>query len=112
MCQILLQRRVLCHSFSDNIIFSKTLFAESFVKSSTWIALKFSLSILTLKGVVWEPNKAIPFDPRWAAIWAGPVSLATTNELSLINPANWEISNDLPLSKTQSALILDASSIS
>ena len=88
------------------------MFAESFVKSSTWIALKFSLSILTLKGVVWDPNKAIPFDPKWAAIWAGPVSLATTNELSLINPASWEISNDLPLSKTQSALILDASSIS
>ena len=81
-------------------------------KSGACIALKFSLSMLTLNGVVWDPNKAIPFEPRWAVIWAGPVSLATTNKLSLINAANWEISKALPLSKTQSALIVDASLIS
>ena len=61
---------------------------------------------------MWDPNKAIPYDPKWAVICAGPVSFATTNELSLINAANWEISKALPLSKTQSALILDASLIS
>ena len=80
--------------------------------SGTCIGLKFSLSILTLKGVVWDPNKAIPFEPKWAVICAGPVSFATTNELSLINVANWEISKALPLSRTQSALIFDASLIS
>ena len=68
--------------------------------------------MLTLNGVVWDPNKAIPFDPRWAVIWAGPVSLATTNKLSLINASSWEIFKALPLSKTQSALIADAFLIS
>ena len=68
--------------------------------------------MLTLKAVVCAPNKANPFDPKWAVIWAGPVSLATTNELSLINAANWEISKALPLSKIANALISDASLIS
>ena len=61
---------------------------------------------------MWDPNKAIPFEPKWAVICAGPVSFAITNELSLINVANWEISKALPLSKTQSAFIFDASLIS
>ena len=90
---------------------SKTFSAESLDNSGACIALKFSLSILTLKGVVWDPNKAIPFDPKCAVICAGPVSFETTNELSLINAANWEISRALPLSKTQSALTFDASLI-
>ena len=68
--------------------------------------------MLTLKGLVWDPNKATPLDPKWAVICAGPVSFATTNELSLINDANWEIFKAFPLSKTQSALILYASFLS
>ena len=53
-------------------------------KSSTCIALKFSLSILTLKAVVCLPNNVNPLTPKCAAMWAGPVSLAITNELPLI----------------------------
>ena len=58
------------------------------------------------------PNKVIPFDPRCAVMWAGPVSLETTNELSLINPDNCEIFKALPLSKTHKAFIFFASLIS
>ena len=64
--------------------------------------------MLTLKGVVCEPNKAKPFDPKCAVIWAGPVSLATTNELSLINPDNCEIFKALNISQL-SGLIKDSS---
>ena len=59
-----------------------------------------------------EPNKASPLHPRWAAMWAGPVSFAITKELYLINDASCEISNALSLSKTQIAFIFDASFIS
>ena len=51
---------------------------------STLIDLKFSDSILTFSGVVWLPNKASPLIFRWAHICAGPVSFATTKELSFI----------------------------
>ena len=61
--------------------------------------------MLTFKSVVWDPNKVKPFTLICAAIWAGPVSFAITNELSFINEDNWEISNALPLSKMQSASI-------
>ena len=61
---------------------------------------------------MWEPNRAIPFEPKCAVMWAGPVSLATTNELSLINPDNCEIFKALPLSKTHKAFIFFASLIS
>ena len=98
--------------FNGNNIFSNTLFAESFDRSLTWIALKFSLSMLTLCAVVCAPNKANPLTPKCADMWAGPVSLAITKELSLINEASCEISSALPLSKTQSAFIFDASLIS
>ena len=40
------------------------------------------------------PNKARPFAPIWAAICAGPVSLATTKELSLIKNSSFVVAND------------------
>ena len=43
-----------------------------------------SLSILTLKAVVCFPNRISPLAPKCAAMRAGPVSLAMTNELPLI----------------------------
>ena len=58
------------------------------------------------------PNNVRPLAPTWAVIWAGPVSLATTNELSLIKDVNCAISNALPLSNKASALISFASLIS
>ena len=57
---------------------------------------------------MWDPNKAIPFDPKCAVICAGPVSFAITNELSLINVANWEISKALDISQL-ATLIKDSS---
>ena len=81
-------------------------------KSVTSIALKFSLSILTLLAVVCLPNKVNPFAPTWAAIWAAPVSFATINELSCITLVNWEISKAFPLSNILIALIFFASLIS
>ena len=81
-------------------------------KSSTCIALKFSLSILTLKAVVCLPNKVNPFAFKWAAIWAGPVSFAITKELSLIKEDNWEISKIFSPSNIDCALISLASLIS
>ena len=86
--------------------------ALNFVKSETWITLKFSLSILTKYPVVCFPNKVIPFAFKCAAMWAGPVSLAMTNELSLINDDNCKISKALLLSKIQCAFIFFASKIS
>ena len=68
--------------------------------------------MLTLKAVVCLPNKVRPFTPRWAEIWAGPVSFAITNELSLIKLASCDISRALPLSKIETALMFFASSIS
>ena len=88
------------------------MFALSFYKSDTCIALKLFLSILTLAAVVCCPNKVIPLVFKCAAMWAGPVSLAITKELSLTNEDNCEISRALPLFKTQVALILLASTIS
>ena len=44
------------------------------------------------------PNNVRPLAPTWAVMWAGPVSLATTNELPLIKEVNWDISSALPLS--------------
>ena len=96
----------------DNVNFSKTFCAESFFKSLTWIALKFSLSILTLYAVVWEPNKAKPLAPKCAAMCAGPVSFATTKELSFISAASSEISKDLFSFKIEIALISFVLSIS
>ena len=68
--------------------------------------------MLTLKAVVCLPNKVNPFVFKWAAIWAGPVSFAITNELSLIREDNWKISNIFSPSKTDIALIFLASLIS
>ena len=58
------------------------------------------------------PNNVRPLTPTCAAICAGPVSLATTNELSLIKDVNWEISNALPLSNSANVLMSFASLIS
>ena len=58
------------------------------------------------------PNNVRPLAPTWAVIWAGPVSLATTNELSLIRDVNWVISNALPLSNKADAFMSFASLIS
>ena len=88
-----------------NFNLSNTLFAERFDKSETSIGLKFSLSILTLWAEVWDPNRATPLHPEWAAIWAGPVSFAITNKLSFINDDNCEIFKALPSSKIHRALI-------
>ena len=74
------------------------------------MALKFSLSMLTLWAVVWDPNKDIPLTFKWAAIWAGPVSLATTKILSFINAASWLILRALLLSNIHLASIFLASS--
>ena len=82
------------------------------MRSATSIGLKFCLSILTLLAEICLPNNAKPFAPTWAAICAGPVSLATTKELSFINEVNWEIFKLLSLSRIQVALIFFASSIS
>ena len=61
---------------------------------------------------MWDPNKAIPFDPKCAVICAGPVSFAITNELSLINDESWETSKAFTLSKIHKALISIESLIS
>ena len=61
--------------------------------------------MLTLYAVVCEPNNVKPFAPKCAAICAGPVSFATTNELSLINDASSEIVKALSLSNTEIAFI-------
>ena len=58
------------------------------------------------------PNKVIPLAPTCDAICAGPVSFATTKELSLMSEVSWEISSDLPLSNNAIALISFASFIS
>ena len=55
--------------------------------------------------MVWEPNKAKPLVSKCAAICAGPVSFATTKELSFINVASSEISKDLFSFKIEIALI-------
>ena len=68
--------------------------------------------MLTFFAVVCSPNKVIPFEFKCAAICAGPVSLATTNELLFINDANCEILIELFSSKTHVALKILASSIS
>ena len=59
--------------------------------------------MLTLCAVVCAPNKVIPFEFRCAAIWAGPVSLATTKALSFISVASCEILRDLLFNKIGSA---------
>ena len=92
-------------------IFSKTFSALNLFKSSTWIALKFALSILTLKAVVCLPNRVRPFTPKWADMWAGPVSLATTKELFLISVESCEILSALFWSKIEVAWIFFASLI-
>ena len=58
------------------------------------------------------PNNVRPLAPTWAAMCAGPVSFATTNELSFIRAVSWEISSALPLSSKANALIFFASLIS
>ena len=58
------------------------------------------------------PNNVRPLAPTWAVIWAGPVSLATTNELFLIKDVNCEISKAFPLSNKANAFISFASLIS
>ena len=68
--------------------------------------------MITLYAVVWDPNKVKPTAPKCAAICAGPVSFATTKELSLINDESCEIFKALLLSKIHSALISFASLIS
>ena len=68
--------------------------------------------MLTLKAVVCLPNNVNPFEFRWAAIWAGPVSFAITKELSLIKVASCEISNIFSLSNSVKALISFVSLIS
>ena len=90
------------YSELDNL--SKTFSALKLFKSVTCIALKFSLSILTLCAVVCLPNKVNPFAPTCAAICAGPVSFAITKELSFINEVNCEISKAFSLSRTGIAL--------
>ena len=62
----------------DSCILWNTLSAESLAKSETWIALKYSRSILTFWAVVCDPNKTKPFTFKCAAICAGPVSLEIT----------------------------------
>ena len=65
-----------------------------------------------------DVSKLIPGPPKKtngkkiALLGAGPVSLATTNELSLIKDVNCEISNALPLSNKDNAFISFASLIS
>ena len=68
--------------------------------------------MLTFAAVVCSPNKVIPIAFKCAAICAGPVSLATTKELSLIKEDSCDILRALPWSKTQIALICFASVIS
>ena len=68
--------------------------------------------MLTLYAVVCFPNKVKPLAPTWAAIWAGPVSLAITKVLSLTKEVSWEISSAFPLSNKTSAFISFASFIS
>ena len=58
------------------------------------------------------PNNVRPLVPVWAVICAGPVSLATTKELPLINEVNWDISSAFPLSNKANAFISFASFIS
>ena len=92
--------------------FSKTFSALNLFSSSTCTALKFSLSILTLKAVVCLPNKVNPLVFKWAAIWAGPVSFAITKELCLIKEVNWKISKIFSPSNIDNALISLVSLIS
>ena len=53
--------------------------------------------------MVCAPNKVIPLEFKWAAMCAGPVSLATTKELSLMSDASCEILRDLLFNKIGSA---------
>ena len=68
--------------------------------------------MLTLNAVVCLPNRANPFAPKWADIWAGPVSLAITYALSLINVDSCEILSALFWFKIEMALIFIESLIS
>ena len=61
--------------------------------------------MLTLWAVVCLPNKERPLEFKWALMWAGPVSLATTKILSFISDANSEILSEIFLFKIQIALI-------
>ena len=46
--------------------------------------------MLTLWGLVWDPNRANPLHPKWAAICAGPVSFDTTKRDSDNIFDNWK----------------------
>ena len=46
--------------------------------------------MLTLRELVWGPNKAKPLQPKWAAMWAGPVSFEITKSDSDNIFANWK----------------------
>ena len=46
---------------------------------------------MTLNAVAYLLNRVNPPDPKWADISTGPVSLATTNKLSLINVDNYKM---------------------